>query len=49
VTAVDAGHTGLTDVPLFALDTGSLGVLGHEPEQPVVRAWNGRYDPVEAP
>jgi broad specificity phosphatase PhoE len=34
---------------LFTLDTASLSVLGHEHEQPVVRAWNGRYDRVEAP
>lgn len=34
---------------LFTLDPASLSVLGHEQEQPVVRAWNGRYDLVEAP
>ena len=33
----------------FTLDTASVSVLGHEHEQPVVRAWNGRYDPGEAP
>lgn len=33
----------------FTLDTASVSVLGHEHEQPVVRAWNGRYDPMEAP